>query len=44
MNKKGGGVLSVAWAIKKPILFFGTGQGYDDLVEFRPDKFVKELV
>lgn len=44
VNKKGGAVLSVAWAIKKPILFFGTGQGYSDLVEFRPDRFVKELV
>ena len=44
VNKKGGAVLSVAWAIKKPILFFGTGQGYTDLVEFKPEKFVKELV
>lgn len=44
VNKKGGGVLSVAWAIKKPILFFGTGQGYSDLVEFKAETFVKELV
>jgi fused signal recognition particle receptor len=44
VNKKGGSVLSVAWAIKKPILFFGTGQEYKDLVPFEPAKFVKELV
>ena len=44
VNKKGGAVLSVAWAIKKPILFFGTGQEYQDLEAFKPEKFVKELI
>jgi fused signal recognition particle receptor len=42
--EKGGSILSVSYAIKKPILFLGTGQGYDDLQKFEPGKFVKELM
>ena len=32
VNKKGGSILSVSYAIKKPILFLGTGQKYQDLM------------
>ncbi|MBL7160634.1 MAG: signal recognition particle-docking protein FtsY [Candidatus Aenigmarchaeota archaeon] len=44
VNKKGGSILSVSWAIKKPVLFLGTGQDYKDLVAFKPKEFVKELL
>lgn len=44
VNKKGGSILSVCYAIKKPILFLGTGQKYKDLIKFEPQAFVKELL
>lgn len=44
VNKKGGSILSVCWAIKKPILFLGTGQEYKDILKFEPQEFVKELL
>ncbi len=37
---KGGSALSVAYVTKKPILFIGIGQKYDDLKEFNPESFV----
>ncbi|MDH7478153.1 MAG: signal recognition particle-docking protein FtsY [Candidatus Bathyarchaeota archaeon] len=37
---KGGSALSVTYVTKKPILFIGTGQKYEDLEEFNPEKFV----
>jgi len=44
VNKKGGAILSVCYAIKKPILFLGTGQDYPDIEMFEPRRFVKELL
>ncbi len=44
VNPKGGSILSVCYAIKKPILFIGTGQGYDDIIKFDPKKFVKDML
>ncbi|MCX6814970.1 MAG: signal recognition particle-docking protein FtsY [Candidatus Aenigmarchaeota archaeon] len=44
VNKKGGAILSVSYAIKKPILFLGTGQDYKSIEMFEPRKFVKELL
>lgn len=44
VNEKGGSLLSVCYAIKKPIMFLGTGQGYDDLKKFDAKEFVKELM
>lgn len=41
---KGGSALSVTYATKKPILFIGTGQKYDDLEEFKPKKFVQLIL
>ena len=35
-DAKGGAALSIAYTIGKPILFIGTGQGYDDLITFNP--------
>lgn len=43
-DSKGGSAISVAYATKKPILFLGTGQEYDDLVEFDPQWFVNEIL
>lgn len=44
VNEKGGSILSVCYAIKKPILFLGTGQGYNDLKGFNPREFVNNLL
>jgi len=41
---KGGSALSVTYVTKKPILFIGTGQAYDDLEEFIPEKFVQMIL
>lgn len=38
VDKKGGAVLSLSYVTKKPILFIGTGQGYDDLSTLDPKK------
>ena len=42
--EKGGAALSAAYTLKKPILYIGTGQNYDDLKEFKPDEIVKNLL
>ncbi len=44
VNEKGGSILSVCNAVKKPVLFLGTGQNYDDIEFFDPKKFVNELL
>ena len=41
---KGGSALSVTYVTKKPILFIGTGQKYDDLEEFNPEKFMQLIL
>lgn len=40
---KGGAALSVSYASKKPIIFIGVGQGYDDLRGFSIRDYVEEL-
>ncbi len=42
-DDKGGTVISLCEVTKKPIVFIGTGQGYDDLEYFDPDKYLDEL-
>jgi len=42
--EKGGAVLSTAWTIKKPILYIGVGQGYDDLQPFDAKKIADGLL
>ncbi len=44
VNEKGGAILSVAYAVKKPILFLGVGQKYEEFEQFDPKKFVKSLI
>lgn len=41
---KGGSALSVAYVTQKPIIFVGTGQKYDNLEEFKPEKFVDMIL
>jgi len=41
---KGGSALSVTYVTHKPILFIGTGQKYDDLEEFKPERFVQMIL
>lgn len=42
--EKGGSILSVIEAIKKPIIFIGVGQGMDDIEKFNANKIVEELL
>jgi len=42
-DAKGGAALSIAFVTRKPILFFGTGQNYDDLIPFKPKWMVERL-
>jgi fused signal recognition particle receptor len=44
MDPKGGAAISVAYAVGKPLLFIGTGQGYDDVMAFDPRLVVAELL
>jgi fused signal recognition particle receptor len=41
---KGGAALSASYTIKKPILYLGTGQEYDDLKEFNAEEIVNNLL
>ena len=43
-DTSGGAAISIAHVTGKPILFLGTGQGYDDLEAFDPDAFVDRLL
>ncbi len=42
-DAKGGAAISIAYITGKPILFFGTGQGYEDLKKFDPEWFIDQL-
>ena len=44
MDPKGGAAISIAHTIGKPLMFLGTGQGYDDIVPFMPGQVVDELL
>ncbi len=44
VNEKGGSIISACHVSKKPVMFIGTGQGYDDLQEFEPGKFVDQIL
>ncbi len=43
-DASGGAALSIAHATGAPILFFGIGQGYDDLERFDPEALVERLL
>jgi len=43
VDEKGGTALSIGYIIKKPILFLGTGQDYEDIELFDREEFIKKL-
>ena len=43
VDEKGGAPLSIAYTIKKPILFLGVGQKHSDLEEFDTNKIIGRL-
>jgi fused signal recognition particle receptor len=42
-DAKGGAAISIAYATKKPIIFWGTGQRYEDLTPFNPDFLLEKI-
>ncbi|MFX0072424.1 MAG: signal recognition particle-docking protein FtsY [Candidatus Hermodarchaeota archaeon] len=43
-DAKGGAALSISYETKKPIIFVGVGQNYDDLVLFDRDLFIANIL
>lgn len=43
-DAKGGAALSIAFETKKPIMFVGEGQGYDDLKQFDRENFISNIL
>ncbi|RMD67766.1 signal recognition particle-docking protein FtsY, partial [Candidatus Pacearchaeota archaeon] len=43
VDEKAGAILSIGFVTGKPIFFLGTGQGYEDLVEFKKNEVIKSL-
>lgn len=43
-DANGGAAISIAYVTGKPILFLGTGQGYDDIERFDPEWLADQLV
>ena len=43
MDPRGGAAISIAHTIGKPLMFLGTGQGYEDITPFSPDHVIGEL-
>jgi len=43
VDEKGGAAISVSFVTKKPIIYLGTGQRYEDLTEFRPEIILQNI-
>ncbi len=43
VDEKGGAAISISYVTKKPILYLGTGQEYDDLKEFNPELIISGI-
>jgi len=43
-DAKGGAALSIGYVISKPILFLGIGQSYEDIMEFKSEWMVDQLI
>ncbi|HIH09679.1 MAG TPA: signal recognition particle-docking protein FtsY [Candidatus Diapherotrites archaeon] len=43
-DAKGGTAISLLYALKKPIIFVGTGQRYSDLLEFKPEFIIERVI
>jgi fused signal recognition particle receptor len=44
VNEKGGCIISVAYTLKKPILFLGVGQDYSSLKTFKSEEFIDNVI
>jgi len=44
VDEKGGTLLSVVYTARKPVLFIGTGQRYQDIEQFNPKDFIKKII
>lgn len=42
-DSKGGSAISIVHITSKPILYFGIGQGYGDILPFRYDRFLRSI-
>lgn len=42
-DAKGGAALSIAYIAKRPIIYFGVGQDYNDLIAFEASAFINSL-
>ena len=42
-DAKGGAAISIVHITAKPIIYLGVGQGYDDLIEFDPGRFIESI-
>lgn len=43
VDEKGGAALSISYVTGKPILYLGTGQGYNDLEQFDKEKILAQI-
>jgi fused signal recognition particle receptor len=43
IDDKGGAAISVSYILKRPIIYLGTGQTYDDLKDFDPKLIIESL-
>ncbi len=43
-DPKGGTILSVSYEIKRPVIYVGVGQRYEDLRKFDPQWFVEKII
>jgi len=43
-DAKGGSAISIAYVTKRPIIFLGTGQHYNDLTPFKPSFLIEEIL
>ncbi|MCD6465381.1 signal recognition particle-docking protein FtsY, partial [Candidatus Bathyarchaeota archaeon] len=43
-DAKGGAAISIAYVTKKPIIFLGVGQEYNDLEPFKPELIVNRIL
>ncbi len=43
VDEKGGAAISVSYVTKKPIIYLGTGQNYEDLALFNPSMVIESL-
>ena len=43
-DAKGGAAISIAYVTKRPTIYLGTGQGYEDLTPFNPEYLIQKIL